>query len=607
VLKPLRKTFESEKNFERGFLLRRAFPKVKIYQIGRELDIPYFKRISSGWQIKDEYEACLVLGAALNDDLLMKILRKYKPREWAVFRGKYYVLNNGRLSFEGFGKNVEEGIRRAKALYGSDVVLVLKSLLKRGGSASLKELRKDVKSASLEDILKELTRLNLIVISYNGEKYKEWRILEETIPLIEAELGLKGRRARRHAPSLPREIQLSEISETEIDEKIREKRPPDPLEEERKIIRKMDSEFDKYLENLLKHRLEKTIRFGKQFEIGFLAAYLKERFGPVLYFDSLLSITQQYGLANVDIIHERGKTGRKTGWSLAFFGDPGTGKSFSTRDMILGRPSAKIAAHGLPGRNRYCGGMTPAFFIRIGEAYAGRVFNFIVPEFNDFFRYKGMVEPLKIAMEQGEIKYETHNEVIGPYKFTSFFSVNYNVAVHNRGYEVTIQDPNFNAIEDRMLCRLHRLTKERFIEITKSQMKLALGVIDVEKDAQKIRDHLTLVYAIETGHPLVQKRFKFKPVMITPQVFEVIGRVRAAILERIPDRIVKFSARLEDKALRFACAASLMDYFRDEHDFIPVSEEALKYAAQLYVEEASIRSKEAFNPNEVLESLFKDS
>ena len=549
----------------------------------------------------------MILGAALNDDLLMKILRKHKPREWAVFRGKYYVLQKGRLSVGGFGKNVEEAIRRAKTLYGSDVILVLKSLLKRGGSANLKELKKDVKSASLEDILKELTRLNLIVISYDGEKYKEWQILEETIPLIEAELGLKSRRAMRRLLSLPREIQLSETRSIGVDERIREKKPPDPLEEERERIRKMDSEFDEYLEDLLKHRLERTIRFGKQFGIGFLASYLQELFGSVLYFDSLLSITQQYGLANVEIVHEKGKTGRKTGWSLALFGDPGTGKSFSTRDMILGKPSAKIGAHGLPGRNRYCGGMTPAFFIRIGEAYAGRVFNFIVPEFNDFFRYKGMVEPLKIAMEQGEIKYETHNEVIGPYRFTSFFSVNYNVSVHNRGYEVTIQDPNFNAIEDRMLCRLHRLTKERFIEITKSQMKLALGVIDVEKDAQKIRDHLTLVYAIETGHPLVAKRFRFKPVMITPQVFEVIGKARAAILERIPERIVKFSARLEDKALRFACAASLMDYFHDDRDFIPVSEEALKYATQLYVEEASIRSKEAFKPDEVLDELFKNA
>ncbi|RJS90918.1 hypothetical protein CW705_04865 [Candidatus Bathyarchaeota archaeon] len=598
---------ENEKIIERAMLLKRAFPKVKIYQIGMELEIPYFKRISSGWRIKNEDEACLVLGAALNDDLLMKILRKHKPREWAVFRGRFYVLQNGELSIEGFGEKIEEAIRRAKRRYGSDVELILKSLLKHGGSADLNRLKKDVKSANLEDALRDLANLDLIVLSYEGDKHKEWRILNETIPLIEAELGLKSRRSRRHLLKISKKIQPYEIRPARMVEEIEEKKPSDPLEEERERIRRMDREFDEYLEDLLKHRLEKTIKFGKQFSIAYLASYLQELFGSVLYFDSLLSITQQYGLANVNIIHEKGETGRKTGWSLALFGDPGTGKSFSTRDMILGKPEAKIGAHGLPGRNRYCGGMTPAFFIRIGQAYAGRVFNFIVPEFNDFFRYKGMVEPLKIAMEQGEIKYETHNEVIGPYRFTSFFSVNYNVSVQKRGYEVTIQDPNFNAIEDRMLCRLHRLTKERFLEITRSQMRLALGAIDTEKGAKKIRDHLTLVYAIETRHPLVRNRFKFKPVMITPQVFKIIGKTRAAILERIPEKVVKFSARLEDKALRFACAASLMDYFRYDEDFIPVSEEALKYAAQLYVEEASIRSKEAFDPSEVLNEIFKDA
>jgi len=215
-----------------------------------------------------------------------------------------------------------------------------------------------------------------------------------------------------------------------------------------------------------------------------------------------------------------------------------------------------------------------------------------------------MVEPLKIAMEQGQLKYETHSEIIGPYRFTSFFAVNYNVSVHGKGYQVTIQDPNFNAVEDRMLCRLHRLTKERFDEITKSQMKLALGAIDLEKGAGKIRDHLTLVHAIETGHRFLEGRFPAKPVMITPQVFEIIGRARGAILEKIPQKVVKFSARLEDRALRFACAASLMDYFRSDQDYIPVSEEALKYAVQLYVEEASVRSKDAFPPEEILGKVF---
>ncbi|MEM2093551.1 MAG: hypothetical protein QXE16_04635, partial [Candidatus Bathyarchaeia archaeon] len=823
------------------------------------------------------------------------------------------------------------------------------------------------------------------------------------------------------------------------------------------------------------------------------ADYLTSLFGPVLYFDSFLSIIQQYGLAEVEIIHEKGKTGMRTGYNLALFGEPGTGKSFSTRDMILGKIDAKIYPHGIPGRNRYAAGMTPARFIRIGQAYAGRTFNFIVPEFNDWFKYKGMVEPLKLAMERGIIKYELHREVIGPYRFNSFFSVNYNVATYGRGYEVTISDPNFSlpydeiiliygsngyefvkigdlvesrsndvkvvsfnpetfqvelcevtgyfkhpksriyevrlrsgrrvkvtaghslftisdsgeihatsainlkpgdyvviprrippapepltklnvarlllktgmsagvfvkfngiqkclagssslrafsrqinkpyttvcywkknsiipldfyakldpnlsflpsdavlklprgksfpvtinfdedfawllgfylaegdihegryvrlgtkneayaarvkaaaekigiratyngkvvvlnsamfarllaslkiglnshekripsvifnlppncvkafmdgyfagdgylsmkrgeivagtvseylpsdemylmlilgrivranraekanyitvpkrgglfdnvpsaavkelvkkirektrlsqrafslllngvisrsclaeieigyhdrikrqaltrmsealpdyiketheaklvkrfvigdlawdevlevvdtgreeptydlevrpggrkienfiggyggiflhnsAVEDRMLCRLHRLTKERFVEIAQSQRRLAFGEIDTEKGARKIRDHVTLVYAIETGHPLVRDRFPIKPVLITPRVYEAIERARAAILECIPRESVTFSARLEDRAIRFACTASMLNYFGSSLDYIPVSDDALRYAVQLYVEEASVRSRQEFTPEEVLSRI----
>jgi len=206
-------------------------------------------------------------------------------------------------------------------------------------------------------------------------------------------------------------------------------------------------------------------------------------------------------------------------------------------------------------------------------------------------------------MERGEIKYELHREVIGPYKFNNFFSVNYNVATFGRGYEVTVQDPNFNAIEDRMLCRLHRLTKQRFIEIAQSQMKLAFGEIDIEKGAKQIRDHLTLVHAIETGHPLVKARFSPKPVLITPKAYEMIEKVRTAILEQIPREFITFSARLEDRAMRFACAASLLNYFQSSLDFVPMSEDALKYGIQLYVEEASVRSRQEFKPEEVLAKL----
>jgi hypothetical protein len=214
-----------------------------------------------------------------------------------------------------------------------------------------------------------------------------------------------------------------------------------------------------------------------------------------------------------------------------------------------------------------------------------------------------MVDVLKIAMERGEIKHELHREIIGPYRFESYFTVNYNTAVMGQGYAVTIGDPNFNAIEDRMICRLHRMTKERYKEIAQSQMRLALGEVNVDKGAKQIRDHVSLVYAIETGHPLVKGRFPKKPVLITPEMYDAISRAREAILRRIPGSM-KFSARLEHNVVKFACSASLLNYFNDDREFIAVSADALDRAIKLYIEEASVRSKEEFKPEEVLRDFL---
>ncbi|RLG97294.1 hypothetical protein DRO29_03290 [Candidatus Bathyarchaeota archaeon] len=578
-----------ERILERGNLLKRAFSRIDLFEIGKRLGIPYFRKFESGWEINEE-EASFEIASHINEDELKTIFSEHKPREWVVFRGRYYTLEEGKLSLKGSWRTLWEGLRWLKAKYGKELTALLTLMMSRE-EISIDDVKGAFKKADPREVLEDLEEFKLVVTSYESGDYKEWSLPEELTPLIEAELGMKPK------------LLLEEVKTAVASPPTRSRRA-DYVKEEMKRIEEMNRELDEYLNDLLKHRLEKTIRFGKRFNLEVLANYLQSLFGSVLYFDSLLSITQQYGLANIEMVHSHGGTGKRTGWSLALFGEPGTGKSFSTRDMILGKPDARIPPHGIPGRNRYCGGITPVTFIRIGQAYEGKTFNFIVPEFNDFFRYKGMVEPLKLAMEQGVIKYETHRETVGPYRFTSFFSVNYNVSVYGKGYAVTVQDPNFSAIEDRMLCRLHRLTKERFIEISRSYRRLTLGEIDMEKGAQEIRDHLTLVYAIETRHPLVRDRFPYKPVMITPRVFEMLDRVRDAILEEIPMKVVRFSARLEDRAIRFAGAASLMDYFRSNLDYVPISEEALRYAIQFYVEEASVRSQEIFKPEEVLEKIL---
>jgi len=577
---------EEDRIVERKLLLERTFSIADLFEIGKEMGIPYFRSIISCWEI-DEDEAASEIALNISDKQLREIYEKYTPREWAVFRGKYHTFENGVLRLNGSWEKIRMSISEVGKKYGKNSVTLLKTMVETGGICGLNEIRQMLKQGmNPYPILAKFEQLKVVITSYKSGEYQEWKILEETLPLIRLELGMT-----------PSEFAVSAAPLAKIEKE-------DYVDEERRKVEEMGQELNEFLNNLLKSRLKSTIEFGKAFSVDKLSDYLQKLFGNLLYFDSFLSIIQQYGLANVEIVSPQGKTGMRTGWSLALFGEPGTGKTFSTRDMILGGAGGRIKPHGVPGRNRYCGGITPARFIRIGQAYSGRTFNFIVPEFNDWFRYSGMVDVLKIAMERGEIKYELHKEVVGPYRFDSFFSVNYNTQVFGRGYEVTIGDPNFNAIEDRMVCRLHRLTKERFVEIAQSQMRLSLGEIDVEKDASSIRDHVTLVYAIETGNPLVKDRFPYKPVMITSETYDMIKKARESILEQIPRDSLRFSARLESNAIRFACAASLLNYFQSDLDYIPVSQDALNCAMKLYVEEASVRSREEFQPGQVLEKMF---
>ena len=370
-------------------------------------------------------------------------------------------------------------------------------------------------------------------------------------------------------------------------------------------IKRGEEEFDAYLDRLLSHRLDETTEFGQSMDISFLENYLRG-FSPEwqwLYFDSLLSIAQQYGLGNAQVVNDKGICVGGTGFNLAFFGAPGSGKTFAIKEMILGNEDNNVKAHGLPGKNRYCGGMTAARFIRMGEAYQGKRFNFIIPEFNDWFvSSKGMTDRLKLALEQGKVAYETAHETIGPYTFDSFFSVNYNTKTKEKDYQTVVNDPNFAAIEDRMLCNLHKMTKERYDAVAKSQEKLALGKINMN-EAEHIRDHVTLIHAIETEYPKVRGQFTPKKILITEESYKYIARAREGLLSQVEGQDVPFSSRLEKRAVQLACALSLMSYFQQESDILTIPQNALDYAIRFYVQEAAVRSHGSIDAEYVLKEL----
>ncbi|MGA2916100.1 MAG: hypothetical protein ABSE89_08765 [Sedimentisphaerales bacterium] len=369
------------------------------------------------------------------------------------------------------------------------------------------------------------------------------------------------------------------------------------------FVQQMEKEFEEYLRDVLDNRLDETLEFGREkMSITLVTHYLEELFGPMLYFDVLLALTHQYGMTATEIINPEGTKAGNTGFHLALFGAPGTGKTFSVKDLMLGDETKNVRAHGLPGLNRYCGGMTPANFIRIGEAYQGKRFNFVVTEFNDWFRYKGMVEPLKLALEQGKIRYETKVETIGPYQFSCFFSTNYNTDVSkNIGYRVTVADPNFNAIEDRMLVRMHRMTKQRLRELSRNQRELAMGRLRMHY-AKEIRDHLTLVYAIQTEHPLVKERFKKKTIVLRDTFFHALEKAQELVLAQIKSDIL-FSVRVRQNAIKLAGALTLFSYFTKSDDRLEIGEDAVKLAMKFFIEEVAIRQKVSVDVESILYTL----
>jgi hypothetical protein len=397
-----------------------------------------------------------------------------------------------------------------------------------------------------------------------------------------------GRADRLYAAPFPEELRRLLAAESDPGDSA-ETPALQPVPDEGAEIRSMDAEFLHHLKEVLSLRLDETLEFGEEFSVDVLARYLRELFGEALSLDSLISLLQQYALADVPLQAPTGRLTGTSGFHLALFGPPGTGKTFSIDDLVRGNPRSGVPPHGLPGRSRYCGGITPVQFLRVGASYTGRTFNFIVPEFNDWFKYRGMVEPLKLVMEQREVRWETTLGTVGPYTFRSYFAVNYNVRTGpGADYWTTIADPNFAALEDRMLLRFHPMTRERFRAVEASAERLELGELDFGL-AQSVRDHLTLVYAIETRHPLVSGRFRPRPVRLEPALYARLRSVSEEALARSPHPA--FSPRLKSRAVKLAAAGALLRYFAaEEGEPLRIGRTEAELAQRFYAEE--IRARE---------------
>jgi hypothetical protein len=103
---------------------------------------------------------------------------------------------------------------------------------------------------------------------------------------------------------------------------------------------------------------------------------------------------------------------------------------------------------------------------------------------------------------------------------------------------------------------------------------------------------------------MVVEMFPEKKVMLTNEMLNLLEKASDLILEHLGTEIVPFSMRLERRAIQLASAMSLTNYFNTKSDVIPIDPMAARMAVQFFVEEAWIRSQEAFPLYEVLKKLF---
>lgn len=138
-----------------------------------------------------------------------------------------------------------------------------------------------------------------------------------------------------------------------------------------------------------------------------------------------------------------------------------------------------------------------------------------------------------------------------------------------------------------MLLRFHPMTRARFRAVEASAERLELGEMDFPL-ARRIRDHMVLVHAIETGHPLVAGRFKRRPVRLDRTLYDRLREVseRALKVTTYP----KFSPRLKLRAVRLAAAAALLRYFAEpSRESLDIGTLEVDLARRFYEEEIRVR------------------
>lgn len=187
---------EEKKLTEKALLLMRFYWRDKIYEIGKQLSIPYFDEFDSYWEM-GHYQGALKIAETITDEDLLKIISN-NPREYKLplggFQGNYYTAReSGKVELTSSWETVRENVQWCLEKWKEKAFGVLKAMINKKGNATYFDLTDEIENVLgyeyfPSSILPRLSPRKLI-FKTGSNKYPDWTMPPEIIPVVREELS----------------------------------------------------------------------------------------------------------------------------------------------------------------------------------------------------------------------------------------------------------------------------------------------------------------------------------------------------------------------------------------------------------------------------------
>ena len=185
---------EEERTKERALLLMR-FNREYIYNIGKELNIPYFNQFENYWDM-DHHQGALEIPKVIADIDLLKLIKEKPPENglyFGGFQGEYYTATKkGEVKFGSSWEEVRRNVQKALDKWDEKAYGLLQAMINKEGCASYFEIADEIEEVLGYDyvpgfLLARSASLKLI-FKTGSNRYQTWTMPPEIFPVVREEL-----------------------------------------------------------------------------------------------------------------------------------------------------------------------------------------------------------------------------------------------------------------------------------------------------------------------------------------------------------------------------------------------------------------------------------